>query len=46
MKKNTDQIIAAFEIALDDINNPLLYFWEEVGQGATQIKEGFIIVLN
>lgn len=46
MKKNTDQLIAAFEIALDDIENPLHYYWEEVGQGATQIKEGFIIVLN
>lgn len=46
MKNNTDQLIAAFEIALEDINNPLHYYWEEVGRGATQINDGFLIVLN
>lgn len=31
---------------LKDINNPLHYYWEEVGKGATMLDESFLIHLN
>jgi hypothetical protein len=39
-----NQLITNLEVALEDVNNPLHYYWESCY--STNLEENFVIVLN
>jgi hypothetical protein len=41
-----NQTITLLINAVEDLNNPLHYYWEEVGRGATMLDECILIHLN